>query len=68
MPAPGFQNPIPYLSETDERKSYTSLFLSTATFKSVVDATFASIKWSQCTVEGTATCGLPACINCNRAI
>ena len=26
IPAPGFQNPMPYFAETEDRKSKTSLF------------------------------------------
>ena len=41
---------------------------SLATFKSSVAPILACIRWSQCTVDGTATLGLPACINCSKAI
>ena len=34
MPAPGFQNPIPYLFETDSKKLKTSELEELAAFKS----------------------------------
>ena len=68
IPAPGFQKPIPYLLDTEAKKSNTSLLTLLARFKSKLAPCFAWIKWSQCTVVGTATLLLPACINCNKAI
>ena len=36
IPAPGFQKPIPYLLETDSKKSNTSAEVLFADFKSTV--------------------------------
>ena len=55
MPAPGFQKPIPYLLETDDKKLKTSLEFLIAKAKSSLAPDFAWIKWSQWTVVGTAT-------------
>ena len=44
IPAPGFQKPIPYLLETEARKSYTSLLASLAVAKSVTAPVLAWIR------------------------
>ena len=68
MPLPGPQNPMPYLAETLRKKSYTSLLVSMATPMSMRAPTLAMIRWSQCTVDGTAVVGRPAVMNCSSAI
>ena len=60
IPAPGFQNPIPYLFETDSKKLKTSLLVFIAFCKSSVAPILAWIKWSQWTVVGTETFFFPA--------
>jgi hypothetical protein len=71
MPAPGFQKPMPYLFDTDARKSKTSLLLVDGdSARSATAPAFAWIRWSQCTVAGhgaTFWCG-PACMNWSSAI
>src|SRR6476620_1479543 len=57
MPEPGFQKPMPYLALTDRKNSYTSEFTSSALRMSASAPTRAWIRWSQCTVLGTATVG-----------
>ena len=68
MPLPGPQKPMPYFADTLCRKSYTSLFVSTATVMSARAPTLAKMRWSQCTVDGTAVVGSPAVMNCSSAI
>ena len=41
IPAPGFQKPIPYLSETDSKKLKTSAEVEFADFKSKAAPSFA---------------------------
>ena len=55
IPEPGFQNPIPYFAETLRRNSYTSEFVSSAVVRSGAAPVCAWMRWSQCTVVGTAT-------------
>ena len=47
MPAPGFQNPIPYFFDTDSKKLNTSELTLFAFFKSYNAPDWARIKWSQ---------------------
>ena len=68
MPEPGFQKPIPYLLEVARRKSKTSLFSTSASLVSDSAPTRAWIRWSQCTVVGTAVLARPACMNWRMAI
>ena len=68
MPEPGFQKPMPYFADTVRRKSYTSEFTSSAFAMSAAAPTRAWMRWSQCTVLGTCTCGRPAVMNCSSAI
>ncbi len=68
IPLPGFQKPMPYFAETERRNSYTSLLMSSANLRSMSAPARAWIKWSQCTVLGTATSARPAVMNCRRAI
>ena len=68
IPLPGFQNPMPYFSLTVRRNSYTSEFTSSAKCRSTSAPDLARIRWSQWTVEGTATSGRPAVMNCRSAI
>ena len=68
MPAPGFQKPMPYLLLTLSRKLKTSLLLFSASCRSWAAPTRAWIRWSQCTVLGTATCLRPVVMNWSRAI
>ena len=48
---------MPYLADTVRRKSYTSLLVSSANLRSMSAPALAWMRWSQCTVDGTATCG-----------
>ena len=68
MPEPGFQNPMPYLADTDSKKSYTSALVSMAASRSTWPSVRAWMRWSQWTVDGTATWGSPAVMNCSSAI
>ena len=68
IPEPGFQKPMPYLADTVRRNSYTSLFTSSANLRSMSAPALAWMRWSQCTVDGTATSGSPAVMNCSSAI
>ena len=68
MPLPGFQKPTPYLADTERRNSYTSLLMSRANFRSMSAPALAWMRWSQCTVLGTATSASPAVMNCSSAI
>ena len=68
IPDPGFQKPMPYLALTVRRKSYTSEFTSSAFFMSAAAPTRAWMRWSQCTVVGTATVGRLARVNWSNAI
>ena len=68
MPAPGRQNPMPYLPATLCRKSYTSLLELRAAGRSLSAPASAWIRWSQCTDEGTAAVARPAFMNCSSAI
>ncbi len=68
IPEPGPQKPSWYLAETLLRNSYTSRLVSIATPRSIWAPTLAWIRWSQCTVEGTAASGRPAVMNCSSAI
>ena len=68
IPLPGFQKPMPYFAETVRRNSYTSLLVSSANLRSRAAPALARIRWSQCTVDGTATCGRPAVMNWSSAI
>src|SRR5262249_35782213 len=68
MPDPGRQNPMPYFRETERRKLYTSSFSVSARTVSAEAPVSARIRWSQWTVEGTATRGFPACMNWRSAI
>lgn len=47
---------------------YIQIFNTLARFKSSVPPIWASIKWSQWMVDGTATFGNPLEMNCNMAI
>ena len=68
IPDPGFQKPMPYFAETVRRNSYTSELASRAFFRSISAPTRAWMRWSQCTVVGTATRGRPAVMNWSSAI
>ena len=68
IPEPGCQKPMPYLFEAEARKSYTSLLVLSATARSLIAPTLARIRWSQCTVVGTAVPSRPAVMNCKIAI
>ncbi len=68
IPLPGFQKPMPYFDDTVRRNSYTSRFVSSATCMSASAPTRAWMRWSQCTVVGTATDGIFASMNCSSAI
>ena len=57
IPDPGFQNPMPYFALTERRNSYTSEFVSSAVLRSMSAPIRAWMRWSQCTVVGTATVG-----------
>ena len=68
MPAPGPQNPAPYLAAAERRKSYTSLFSASDSRRSDAPSTRACIRWSQCIVVGTATDSRCVCINCSMPV
>ena len=68
IPLPGFQKPMPYFSDTVRRNSYTSLLVSSANLRSMSAPALAWMRWSQCTVDGTATRASPAVMNCSSAI
>ena len=59
IPLPGFQKPMPYFSDTVRRNSYTSLLVSRANLRSMSAPALAWMRWSQCTVDGTATACQP---------
>ena len=68
IPAPGTQKPIPYLAPHDERKLYTSALSLFALVRSSTSPDSAAIRWSQWSVEGTATFGRPDEMNWSTAI
>ncbi len=68
IPLPGFQKPMPYFALTVRRNSYTSELMSSAKPRSMSAPALARMRWSQWTVEGTATSGRPAVMNCRSAI
>ena len=68
IPEPGFQKPRPNFADTVLRKSYTSEFVSSAAARSISAPMRAWMRWSQCTVLGTATRGRRASMNWRSAI
>ena len=68
MPEPGFQKPRPYLAVAVDKKSYTSLLMDMARSRSLTPPIWASMRWSQWTVVGTAAVSIPADMNWRRAI
>ena len=63
MPAPGPQKPTPNLADAERRKSKTSSFSSNDCSRSLPPSARAWIRWSQCTVVGTAVRALRVCMN-----
>ena len=69
MPEPGFQKPMPYLADTDAQEVVDLVVgVERARSRSMSAPTLAWMRWSQCTVDGTATSGRPAVMNCSSAI
>ena len=68
MPAPGCQKPMPNLALAERRNSKTSRFSCSAAGRSDEAPARAWMRWSQCTVVGTATLLRPAWTNCKSAI
>ena len=68
IPAPGSQNPTPYLAAADLRNPYTSSFSASDSLRSCTPSCLAWMRWSQWIVVGTATLSLRVCMNWSIAV